>query len=290
MLIIGCGYLGERLARHYLSVGYPVTATTRSPARAEMLRSLGCDALRLDLDSDPLPALPTAGCDLFYLAPPPARGGTDPRSRGLIEALNRDGQPRRVLYIGTTGVYGDCGGAWVDETWPPNPAADRARRRLDAETAWRHWSEERGRALVVLRVAGIYGPGRLPLQRLRDGVPMVDRDQAPWTNRIHIDDLVSACVAAMRRGRPGRVYNACDGHPLRMTDYFNRVADAAGLPRPPLVSVDEARTQLSPGMLSYLAESRRLSNRLMLDELGVRLRYPDLDAGLAASLSESPGE
>jgi nucleoside-diphosphate-sugar epimerase len=192
---------------------------------------------------------------------------------------------RRIVYLGTTGVYGDCGGDWVDEDRPVRPSVDRARRRWDAETRLRDWSAHTGGELVTLRVAGIYGPGRLPLERLRSGQPMVAQDDAPWTNRIHADDLAAVCVAAMERGRSGAVYNVSDGNPGNMTDYFNSVADAAGLPRPPVIRMADAGGRLSEGLISYLRESRRLSNRRMLDELGVVLRYPTLEEGLRACLA-----
>jgi nucleoside-diphosphate-sugar epimerase len=193
-----------------------------------------------------------------------------------------------VVYISTTGVYGDCGGAWVDETWPARPAVDRARRRWDAEQTLSRWSRHTGCELVVLRVAGIYGPGRLPLERIRQAVPMVREAESPYSNRIHVDDLATVCMAAMERGQPGAVYNACDGSPSTMTDYFLAVADAAGLPPPPLIPLAEAAGQISEAMLSYLAESRRLSNRRQSEDLGVVLRYPTLAQGLRA-VCESEG-
>lgn len=200
----------------------------------------------------------------------------------FLEGLCDSGQPRRILYISTTGVYGDCGGEWVDETRPVNPGVDRAWRRWDAEQRLRRWREQTGAELVILRVAGIYGPGKLPLARLRKGLPMVAPEQAPWTNRIHVDDLVQACLLGMQRGRDGEVYNACDGSPGNMADYFNRVADLAGLPRPPVIDLADAEGSLSAGLRSYLGESRRLRNDKLLQELGLVLRYPDLEAGLPA--------
>jgi nucleoside-diphosphate-sugar epimerase len=175
----------------------------------------------------------------------------------------------------------------VDETREANPQVDRARRRWDAEQALRAWRERGGGELVILRVAGIYGPGKLPLARLRKQVPMVAEGDAPWTNRIHADDLVEVCLAAMARGGDGEIYNVSDGRPGNMTDYFNRVADLAGLARPPLISLQQAQQELSPGLLSYLGESRRMDNA-KLRELQVSLRYPDLDSGLAACFAE-PG-
>jgi len=284
MLIIGCGYLGRRLGARARAVGASVTGLVRTRESAARLKAAGITPLLGDLDRPPLPSLPSRGRELYYLAPPPARGRTDPRLGNLLEALASSGQPRRIVYLSTTGVYGDCGGDWVDETRPPRPEVERARRRWNAEQRLRVWHAAGHGELVILRVAGIYGPGKLPLQRLRQGLPMVSAADSPWTNRIHADDLVSVCLAAMERGRDGAVYNVSDGHPGTMRDYFDRVADLAGLPRPPLVSLEEAGGRLSAGLLSYLRESRRLDNRRMLEELGVRLRYPDLEAGLPASL------
>ena len=280
MLIIGCGYVGERLARQYLELGKGVLGLVRSNEGLARLSALGIPSMRRDLATDDLGDLPLEGARVFHLAPPPGHGVEDTHTRRLVAAFARAGQPSRVLYVSTTGVYGDCEGAWVDETWPVQPNADRSRRRWDAEQTLRRWSLESGGELVILRVAGIYGPDRLPLERIRRGLPLVRPEEAPFTNRIHVVDLVQALAAAMERGANGAVYNACDGHPSTMTDYFVSVADAAGLPRPPLIPLAEAFGQLSEGMLSYLAESRRLSNRRLVEDLEVKLRYPTLAEGL----------
>ena len=281
MLIVGCGYVGRRVAALHQARGEAVTGVVRSAGSAKALADAGIQSVAADLDDDRL-ALPTRGVGVYYFAPPPESGTTDPRLARFLASLPPSGQPRRIVYIGTTGVYGDCGGAWVDESRPPNPSVDRARRRWDAECQLRGWAAATGGELVILRVAGIYGPGRLPLERLRRRLPMVAEDEAPWTNRIHVDDLTAVCVAAMTRAPDGAVYNVSDGNPGNMADYFNRVADLAGLPRPPVVRLAEARDRLSEGLLSYLRESRRLDNRRMLAELGVTLRYPTLADGLPA--------
>lgn len=220
---------------------------------------------------------------LYYFAPPPGEGETDTRMENLLAALDVAALPARVIYLGTTGVYGDCAGAWITEEQPPAPHTSRGRRRLAAETALRAWGGAVGVPVVILRVPGIYGPGRLPVERLHRGSPVVREEESPFTNRIHADDLARVCAAAAERGAAG-VYNVSDGHPTTMTDYFNRVADLLGLPRPPVVSMEEARRTFSPAMLSYLEESRRLDNRKMREELGVELLYPDLDHGLPACL------
>ncbi len=286
MLIIGCGYMGRLVGAEYLACGEAVTGVVRSAASAQRLRESGIRALQVDLDAGSAPVLPTRGEQLFYFAPPPAAGNTDPRLRRVLAGFVAGGQPRRIVYISTTGVYGDCRGAWVDETQPLNPQAERARRRVDAEQALGDWSEASGGELVVLRVAGIYGPGKLPLERLRQGLPVVRASESPFTNRIHAEDLVQVCLAAMAHGASGRVYNVSDGHPGTMAEYFRLLAKCAGLAPPLEIPLAEAAERLSPGMLSYMRESRRLSNRRIVEELGVVLKYPTLSQGLAACLAE----
>jgi nucleoside-diphosphate-sugar epimerase len=284
MIIVGCGYVGRAVARYYVERGQSVVGIVRSDDSAAAVQATGARALQLDLTHGPLDALARLGLRgerVFHFAPPPGDGEEDPLTARLVEVFDREGPPKRLVYIGTTGVYGDCGGAWVNEDRPPRPVASRARRRWDAEQRLRAWSDASGADLVILRVAGIYACDRLPLERIRSGQPVVCADEAPWTNRIHAQDLLAVCIAAMERAPAGGLYNVSDGHPSTMTDYFHRVADAAGLPRPDEIPLAEAPGKVSPGMLSYLAESRRLDNRRMLAELGVTLRYPELAAGLA---------
>jgi nucleoside-diphosphate-sugar epimerase len=285
MLIVGCGYVGKRVARYYRGLGQSVFCVVRGKESRLALIGEGIPAMVRDMETSSLADLDCDREQVFHFVPPPATGVEDTHTRRLIAAFRDAGHPRRLVYISTTGVYGDCGGDWVDETRPPAPAVDRALRRWDAEQALRRWSRESGGELIVLRVAGIYGPGRLPLERIRRGLPLVREQEAPYSNRVHADDLVSVCAAAMEGGQPGAVYNVCDGHPTTMTDYFFRVADAAGLPRPPVLSLEEAQEKLSAGMMAYMRESRRLSNRRIREELGVSLRYPDLAAGLAVCFS-----
>jgi len=281
MLIIGCGDVGRCIAGRAKARGKAVSCVVRSAETAARLREGGLDATAVDLDI----AVPDTSAwlqrQIYYLAPPPSRGAMDPRMQAFLAALP-SAPGRRIVYISTTGVYGDCGGEWVDERRPANPGVDRARRRYDAEQQLRAWRDAGNGEIVILRVAGIYGPGKLPLERLKKQVPMIGADEAPWTNRIHLDDLVSVCEAAMRRGRDGEVYNVSDGNPGNMRDYFDRVADRFDLPRAPLIGLDEARRSLSPGLLSYLGESRRLDTRKMRGELRIELAYPDLDSGLSA--------
>lgn len=284
-LIFGCGYLGRLVAVREQDHGRQPIAVVRSAASAEELRGHGISALRADLDQPVLPELPLGNARLFYFIPPPKDGDTDPRVGNLIQACAQQGQPRRIVYISTTGVYGDCNGDWVTEERQVNPVASRAKRRWDAECSLRDWRCNAGGELVILRVAGIYGPGRLPLERLRAGLPLVRAEESAWSNRIHVYDLVQVCLAAMQRGRDGEVYNVSDGAPSTMLDYFTRIADLAGLPRPPAISLAQAQRQLSPGMLSYMHESRRLDNSKIKDELGIELKYPTMDSGLPSCFS-----
>ncbi len=281
-LIFGCGYLGQRVAARYLSDGQIIKGLVRSQLSSDQLKTQGITPLIADLDRDTLPDLSMPGSRLFYFVPPVARGDIDLRVATICSEFKRQGSPQRLVYLSTTGVYGDCAGDWVDESRLPAPVVPRALRRWSAEQSLRAWSQESGNDLVILRVAGFYGPGKLPLERLRRGLPMVRKEEAPFSNRIHVDDLVRVCVAAMERGRSGEIYNVSDGHPTSMTDYFDRLADLAGLARPPKISLKEAQQQLSPGMLSYMRESRRLRNGKILDELGIGLEYPDLATGLPA--------
>jgi nucleoside-diphosphate-sugar epimerase len=282
VLIVGCGYIGRRVAALLQSAGRRVTGLVRSAESALALQREGIDPLQLDLDGV-LP--PRAVRELYYFAPPPAQGDHDTRMQHLLVSLA--GPLRRIVYISTSAVYGDCGGAWIDETHPTVPTTGRGRRRLDAEHQVSAWAAANGGEWVILRVPGIYGPGKLPLERLRKGLPVLRESDAPYTNRIHADDLASICVAAMQSPHHDTVYNVSDGHPGNMTDYFFRVADAAGLARPPEVSRAEADRVLSAGMLSFLQDSRRLVNDKLINELGIILKYPDLRTGLAQSAGAS---
>jgi nucleoside-diphosphate-sugar epimerase len=288
-MIVGCGYAGLRLALR-LARSWQVTALTRSSAQAAKLSAAGLAVQRLDLDSTMEPPFANSisraaeGAAIAYLAPPPEHGADDPRVGRFLDALG-DARPTVVLYMSTTGVYGDTGGGRVTEASPLNPGTDRARRRVAAERAVAAWCEPRGVRSVVLRVPGIYGPWRLPVERLARGESALRPEDAGPGNRIHVDDLVTACVAALERPLHGAI-NVGDDNPASTTEYLQRTATLAGLPPPRLVPLAEAREHIAPGMLSFLTESRRVDVRRMKEELGVEPRYADLDEGIAASLAE----
>jgi len=283
VLITGCGDVGRRVAALLQSAGRAPTCIVRSKESRNALLAAGFDAHCVDLDDAVSIDIPSTGfTEIYYFVPPPPGGETDTRMTVFLQGLDCTAPPRRIVYISTSAVYGDCGGAWITEKQPLRPATARGRRRLDAERQLMAWCGDRGCEWILLRVPGIYGPGKLPLARLRQGLPVLREADAPYTNRIHVDDLAAICVAAMSSRHSNTAYNVSDGHPSNMTDYFFRVADAAGLPRPPEVSREEAQRVLSPGMLSFLNDSRRMENTRLLEELEISLQYPDLVAGLAS--------
>ncbi len=286
VLIIGCGDLGRRLAAAYRAEGREVVGVVRSAESAEALKTAGITPLRCDLDGDDLPRLPSRAAALFYLAPPVDVGKDDVRIERLLAHLEVTGAPSRFLYMSTTGVYGDCGGRWIDENATLNPSTHRAQRRISAEGAVRKWCRTQGIPWVILRVPAIYGPGRLLTERLKSGQPTIRPEQCSYTNRIHIHDLVAVCHAAMARAPKDSVYNVSDGQPSTITDYLFTLAELTGLPKPPLITMQEAEKTLSPSLMSFLKESKRIHNLKMLEELDIALRYPDLASGLKASLAE----
>jgi nucleoside-diphosphate-sugar epimerase len=286
VLIAGCGYVGRRLATR-LAEKWQVVALARSPAMLAELRAEGIETLATDFDvPGASPALERVAEDaaVAYLAPPPGAGVTDPRLERFLAALG-PACPSVLLYISTTGVYGDTAGAAVDEVSPTEPTSDRSRRRLAAEWTAAAWCRDRGVRCVVLRVPGIYGPHRLPLERLGRGEPALRPEDSGPGNRIHVDDLVSACVAAVEKPVSG-IFNVGDGDHASTSEFLQETARLAGLPQPPLVSLAEAQGRISPGMLEYLVDSRRVDTRRMRSELGVIPRHASLASGIAASLEE----
>jgi nucleoside-diphosphate-sugar epimerase len=220
---------------------------------------------------------------VLHLAPPPNAGTRDTRTRHLLAALAQGKPPRRLIYISTSGVYGDCGGARVDETRPLHPQTARAQRRVDAEQQIRRWAQRNGVQAGIVRVPGIYAAERLPLERIRAGTPALIESEDGYTNHIHADDLARILLAALHRGKPNRVYHASDDSEMKMGDYFDAVADVHGLPRLPRITRADAQRMLPESLLSFMNESRRLRNGRIKAELRVKLRYPRA-ADLLASL------
>ena len=282
IFIIGYGDIGSRVARLYKEKNYIVAGLARSPESCQMMQDDDVEPVTADLDNkDSLSGLSLAGALVFYFAPPPPTGVTDPRMANFLASLDSNNIPRKIVYISISGVYGDQAGRRVTEKTPPNPGTDRAFRRLNAEDQLREVRNRLRVQVVILRVGGIYGPGRLPEQRIRNAIPVLHQELAPKTNRIHADDLARICVAAGKYGRDGEIYNVSDGCDSNMTEYFFQVASHLGLDRPPTVGWEVANRILSKGMLSYLRESRRMDNKKMLTDLHITLKYPTLDSGLS---------
>jgi nucleoside-diphosphate-sugar epimerase len=280
LLIVGCGDIALR-ALPQLVRDYQVFGLVRKAEQADRISALGAKPLPGDLD-DPYMLHTLAGAAelVLHLAPPGESGERDQRTANLIAALSPR-PPERLVYISTSGVYGDCGGAWVDEDRPLAPKNLRAVRRVDAECSLIAWGRQCGVSVSVLRVPGIYAAERLPLAQLKRGAPVLRAVDDVYTNHIHADDLAAVCQAALARGAAGRAYNASDDSEMKMGDYFDLVADRANLPRPPRIARTAAEAgAISEGLMSFMRESRRLSNTRMKAELGVRLRYPSVYQGV----------
>lgn len=222
---------------------------------------------------------------VIHLAPPPSEGWGDPRTRALLRALRHRTPVKALVYGSTSGVYGDCQGTSIDETRSLNAGTPRAHRRVQAESDVRFFGRSSGTTAHILRIPGIYAndrEGGTPKDRLRKGTPVLRPEDDVFTNHIHADDLASACVAALWRGRSQRVTNVNDDTELKMGDYFDAAADIYGLPRPPRLGRDSANNQLPVMLLSFMRESRRMQNDRLKRELRVALRYPTIAEGLLA--------
>lgn len=283
VLIVGCGDVGGRVAQ-ILRGRVQLFALTSSAERQGVLRSNGIVPLLGNLDDRArVRRLSGLATRVVHLAPPASQGTADARTRTLMQTLRQRTAPLAVVYGSTSGVYGDCGGAWVHESRPVLPATPRAQRRVDAELAIRHFGRANGVRASILRIPGIYAADReggTPRERLHKGLPALQSEVDVYTNHIHADDLAMACCIALWRAAPQRVYNVSDDSDMKMGDYFDLAADLFGLPRPPRISKLQAAQQLSPLQLSFMNESRRLHNRRMKHELGLRLRFPTVHTGL----------
>ncbi len=284
VLIVGCGDVGQRAAR-LMRGTCRLLALTSQPERVSQLREQGLVPLVGNLDEPAtLARLAALAPYVLHLAPPPNTGGTDTRTAHLMQALGRRGATRALVYGSTTGVYGDAQGARFDETRGVSPSTPRARRRVDAEARVRWFGRQHpGARVSILRIPGIYAPDREgghPRDRVAKGSPVLVAQDDVYTNHIHADDLARICVAALWRGKPGRVLHASDRTEMRMGDYFDWVADRYGLPRPPRITMDEARRTMTVMQLSFWSESRRLVNDRLYADLRLSLRYPTVKEGL----------
>ncbi|HMW16545.1 MAG TPA: NAD-dependent epimerase/dehydratase family protein [Accumulibacter sp.] len=292
LLIVGCGDIAQRLLPR-LRRRYRVFALLRDSGQSAFWRENGAVPIVADLDR-PASLRRIIGLAqlVVHLAPPPEAkirpsDSSDPRTRQLLAALARQASlPRRIVYISTSGVYGDCHGESIDETRPPCPSTVRASRRADAERQLRAFGQH-GVVVSILRAPGIYAANRLPIERLRQGLPVLRAEEDVFTNHIHADDLANLALAALRHGRANRTYNASDDSQIAMGDYFDLIADRFGLPRPPRLTRQEVQASVSSRQWSFMNESRRLRNHRLKDELRVRLRYPHVRDGIEAAWQET---
>ncbi len=287
ILIIGCGDIGLRVAKQ-LARSHRVFALTSQQNRFQELREVGAIPILGNLDHpESLWRLSGLAQTVIHLAPPQNTGNRDCRTRNLIRILAQGSNTvRRMIYISTTGVYGDHGGAKVSEVTPASPESERAKRRVDAEQSLRLWAPAHGVALTILRVPGIYAADRLPIDRLHAQTPALLPEEDAYSNHIHSDDLARLICGAVYHGKPQRIINACDGGETKMGDYFDEVADAFGLERPKRLPASELQKIVSPMLWSFMRESRRVTNT-RIRELKTPLRYPSVGEFLK-TISKNP--
>lgn len=263
-VLIGVGYVGTRFLNEHDAIGL---------SRADYDLDHGGD----------LPVSLPAHYTILYTVPPSRHALQDVRLHRLLDQLQP--APQRFVYISTTGVYGNHNGADVDENTDLTPESDRAQRRVDAEATLQQWGEDNGVAVVILRVPGIYGPGRLGIDRLREGAPVIAAQDCGPGNRIHVDDLVACCAAALAEATPAGIYNVGDGDHRSSTWFSNEVAQQCGLQAPPTISMADAAREFSPMRMSFLRESRRVDTRKMRDVLGFTPKYANAEDGIRAALN-----
>ena len=283
VLIVGCGDVGLRVAG-LLKASSRLMALTSSSQRVETLQHSGITPMLGDLDKpQTLRRLAGVATHVVHMAPPPLEGHTDPRTRALVLALRLRSLPSSMVYGSTTGVYGDCEGEWIDETRRLQPQTARAQRRVNAQD-WVNFLGKSGYPRTqVLRIPGIYAmdrEGGTPRERLLRGTPVLQAHEDVYTNHIHADDLARATVLALWRGRPLRAMNVCDNTDMKMGDYMDSVAKMWNLQAPARISREQAQLQLSPMVMSFLNESRRIRSLRLAQELGLRLLHPTVMDGL----------
>jgi len=278
LFCFGLGFSGLALAERLRARGWRVSGTTRSADKARELSARGITTHAFGPEQALEPSAFADASHVVSAVPPDAAGDLVLARHGAdLERLD----PAWVGYLSTTGVYGDRAGGWVDETAPLEPVGERGRRRVAAEAGWRAL----GLKLHVFRLAGIYGPGRSALDAVRAGTARRIVKPGQWFSRIHVEDLAAVLEASIGRPNPGAVYNVCDDEPAPPQDVIEHACRLLGRAPPPALAFDQA--DLSPMARSFYGESKRVSNARIKRELGVRLRYPDYRAGLAALLSAS---
>ncbi len=284
LLCFGLGYSAGRIARRLANGGWHVTGTARTPAGVAAIAAQGYDALHFDGTQPCVETRDaiTKATHVLLSAPPDAFG--DP----VLHHHERDFSDAKSLrwigYLSTLGVYGDSGGEWIDETAPTRARSPRGQRRIAAEAAWLDIGRRLGVTTRIFRLAGIYGPGRSAIERLREGTAHRIIKPGQVFNRIHVDDIAATVCAAIERGTHD-IYNVADDEPSPPQDVVSFAAKLLQMPPPPEVSFDDAN--LSPMAASFYADNRRVSNKRIRQDLGVALQFPTYREGLRAILSET---
>lgn len=274
LLSLGHGYCAQALARVLIAQGWRVIGTTRDPDRAHAMEAEGVEPLLWPVESL-APTLAAATHVLQSMAP----GATGDPVLARHAAELAEARPAWVGYLSTTGVYGDHLGGWVDEDAPLAPSTARGQARVDAEAAW----QALGLPLHIFRLAGIYGPGRGPFEKVRNGTARRIIKPGQVFSRIHVEDIAQVLAASIARPDPGAVYNVCDDDPAPPEDVLAHAAELLGLPPPP--AEDWETADMTPMARSFYAESKRVRNDRIKRDLGVRLLYPDYRSGLRALLA-----
>ncbi|MDH3325621.1 MAG: NAD(P)H-binding protein [Gammaproteobacteria bacterium] len=285
--IIGCGNTGQRVSKLLQKKSINISATSHSSKSIKHLESLGVRVFPANLDEPTsLSKLDTNNANIYYFAPPAPMGEKDQRMSNFLDSLDSGSPPKRIVYISTSGVYGDHNGEWITEQTTAAPHNARSKRRLHAEELIKQFCDDHSTEYMILRVAGIYDFKKLPLNRIDAGLKVLKADIAPASNRIHGADLANICLAAMQSEHSNDTFNVADGNPSSITDYFIQTARLFSLTLPQEISWTKAQDELSPEMLSYLTESKKIDATYMLDKLGISLLYPTLAEGLVACKRE----
>lgn len=283
-VIVGCGDIGRRVALKLLEEGHPrdkLLGLVNSESSQILCEQAGIPSHQFDLDQGEFDTSSLHRAECFYTVAPQKYGHEDVRSARLLDCLQRRSHiPNKVVLLSTTGVYGDHSGAWVDESCVAAPKTERGQRRLHSEQSWLSFGAQYSVPIVVLRVPGIYSFGRLPRARIVNRTPVVRAAECGFSNRIHADDLAGVALACMQQLNQSQVLNASDGTPGKISEYLQAAAAVLGEAPLPEISMHEAQSSLSAEMLSYLSESRKISNQRMLEQLDFELKYPDFREGI----------
>ncbi|MFK5895202.1 MAG: SDR family NAD(P)-dependent oxidoreductase [Pseudomonadota bacterium] len=285
IILVGFGYMANRIANTLQQMQLSPDKIVYSLSRKDCIKPSWIKHIRFDLDKTVNQSFSKPEIfdqsSILYLVPPPATGKTDPRLFNFLSVIEQSAYlPEKIILISTTGVYGNCGGAWVDETSAVQPEVDRAYRRADAEKQLQDFCSKKSIICTILRVSGIYAEDKLPLERIKKQLPIVNENDSPYSNRIHAEDLTNICYQSLEQNHPG-IFNCSDNYPTTMYDYFTRLATSYHLPTPPVIDMQQAQNQLSPGMLSYMQESRRINNQKLLKTFKIKLKYPSLSSFLS---------